>query len=112
MERVNEYELPFRKGDSGPKYFFRGDRLEWGIIVLKPGEKMGQHGHNEVEEMFYFVEGEPTILINDEPYQVRQGDAFRVSPKEKHDIHNNTNSNVKIVFIKCPYIPEDKITYE
>ena len=111
MERTNENEKPFRKGDSGPKYLFRGERLEWGIIVLKPGENMGPHGHSEVEEMFYFIQGTPTILVNDVPYKVNEGDAFRLDPLEKHDVHNDTDSIVKFVFIKCPYLPDDKITY-
>ena len=111
MERVNENEQVFRKGDSGPKYMMRGPNIDWGIIVLKPGEKMGVHGHNEVEETFYFIQGAPTIIVNDAPYDVKEGDAFRLEPQEKHDIHNDTDSPVKLVFIKCPYLPEDKISY-
>ena len=111
MERTNENEKTFRKGDSGPKYLFRGPKFEWGILVLKPGEKMGCHGHNEVEETFYFLEGTPKMIVDDVPYEVKVGDAFRIEPLEKHDIYNDTDSNVKFVFIKCPYLPDDKIAY-
>ena len=54
MERVNEKEKEFRFGDSGPKYLFRGPKHEWGIVVLKPGQTLGAHYHNEVEETFTF----------------------------------------------------------
>jgi len=84
---------------------------DWGVIVLKPGEMMGCHGHNEVEETFYFIEGTPKMIVNDVPYEAKVGDAFRIEPLEKHDVHNDTDSPVKFVFIKCPYIPDDKITY-
>ena len=111
MERVNESKMTFRNGDSGVKYLFRGPKLDWGIIVLKPGEMMGCHGHNEVEEMFYFLEGTPKMIVNDVPYETKVGDAFRIDPLEKHDVYNDTDSPVKFVFIKCPYLPDDKITY-
>lgn len=111
MERINESERTFRKGDSGPKYIFRGPNMEWGVMVLKPGEKMGVHGHSKVEETFYFIQGTPKIIVDDVPYNVKEGDAFRIEPQEKHDIHNETGSPVKIIFIKCPYLPDDKISY-
>ena len=111
MERTNESEKSFRGGDSGVKYLFRGPKIDWGVILLKPGEKMGVHGHREVEETFYFIEGTPKMLVNDVPYNIKAGDAFRIEPFEKHDIHNDTSSTVKVVFIKCPYLPEDKISY-
>ena len=111
MEKINEGEKEFRNVDSGVKYLFRGPKLDLGLIVLKPGEKMGVHGHNEVEEIFYFIQGKPKMLVNDVSYDVEVGDAFRIDPLEKHDIHNDTDSHVKVVFIKCPYLPKDKITY-
>ena len=111
MERANENEKTFRKGDSGPKYLMRGPKIDWGVIALNPGEKMGVHGHNEVEETFFFIQGAPKIIIDDVSYDVKEGDAFRLEPLEKHDIHNDTDSPVKFVFIKCPYLPDDKITY-
>lgn len=109
MEKVNEREKQFRKVDSGPKYLFRGPRMEWGVLVLKPQETLGKHHHEEVEETFYFLEGSPIIKINDVPYAVMSGDAYRIEPRESHDIINQTTQNVRAIFIKCPYLPEDKV---
>ena len=79
--------------------------------MLKPQQRMGAHSHRKVEETFYFLRGCPKMLINDTEYQVREGDAFRIDPGEKHDIVNNTEEVIKVVFIKVPYLPQDKITY-
>ena len=95
----------------GSKYILRGTRIDWGIILLKPGKTTGAHGHQEVEETFYFIKGSPKILINDIEYRVTEGDAFRLEPLEKHDIVNDTSNEVKVIFIKIPYLPQDKITY-
>lgn len=111
MERVNEKDKEYRRGGSGPKYLMRGPILEWGIIRLEPGETMGVHGHKEVEEVFFFFEGAPKIIVNDVEFQTVQGDAFRLEPREKHDVVNNTDSAVRFIFVKCPYLPDDKISY-
>lgn len=111
MQRINENECKFRGGDWGVKYILRGPCIDWGLILLKPGQTTGAHGHKEVEETFYFIKGSPKILVNDVEYRVKEGDAFRIEPLEKHDIVNDTREEVKLIFIKTPYLPEDKISY-
>lgn len=111
MERVNENEKEYRKGDTGPKYLFTGPKIDWGVLKLKPEESLGAHYHNQVEETFYFPEGEGLIIeIDDNAYQVKNGDAFRIEPSEKHNIFNKTNNAFEIIFIKTPSLPKDKIS--
>jgi len=110
MKRVNENDMEFRHGDSGPKYLFRGPMTDWGVLLLKPGQTLGAHFHNNVQETFFFLEGTPLIKANDEEYRVRVGDAFLMECEDRHDIINDTEMNTKMVFIKCPYDPKDKVS--
>lgn len=112
MKKVSERDFEYRNGDSGPKYMIRGPNIDWGIFLLKPGQKMGPHGHVEVEETFYVVEGSGQIIVNDHEHEITAGDAVLVEPQEKHDLFNNGDVDLKIVFIKVPYKPDDKIKYE
>ncbi len=109
MERVNANDLPFRSGDSGVKYLFRGPTIDWGVLRLKPGDTLGHHYHERVEETFYFPSSAPKIIINGVDRRVRPGDAFRLTPPDKHDIINDTPAPVDIIFIKSPYDPKDKV---
>ncbi len=109
MELINEHDCEFRFGDHGPKYFVRGPKHEWGVIVLKPQQKLGAHRHAEVEETFYFETGTPRIIVDGGEHRVRPGDVFRLEPGETHDIVNDGESDTRIIFIKCPYSPDDKI---
>ena len=109
MERVNERDKEFRHGDHGPKYIFRGPCMEWGIIVFKPGQELGAHKHEKVEETFFFLEGSPQMVVDGVSHRVRPGDAFRIEPGEAHNIINDTDADTRLIFIKCPYIPDDKI---
>ena len=72
---------------------------------------MGAHGHNKTDETFYFLSGVEIFYVNDKPYEAKQGDVFYIEPKEKHDIQNTGNNDMKIVFIKYPYLPNGKIDY-
>ena len=110
MERVREQNQAYRGGTSGVKYLFRGPRIDWGVILFAPGEELGRHLHNEVEETFYFVEGAGgRVIINEREHPIRAGMAVRVEPGEVHDIVNDTRTPLKAVFIKSPYNPTDKV---
>jgi len=109
MERVNEHDLEYRKGKSGPKYLFRGPNIDWGVIRFLPGEELGRHKHEKVEETFYFTKGTPKMIVNDEEFRVKEGDAFRIEPGEAHNIINDTDDIVDAVFIKHIYAPDDKV---
>ena len=108
MERVNEHDLEYRGGTSGVKYLFRGPNIDWGRWRFAPGESLGAHLHDEVEETFYFTAGEPSMTVAGETFRVRQGDAVRVEPGEAHNIVNDTDAAVEGVFIKSLYRPKDK----
>ena len=110
MKSVNEKEIPFRGGESGVKYLMRGPSIDWGLILLKPGEKMAEkaHGHNLLDETFYFVEGDGVMIVNDEEFGALEGSVFLVEPKEMHNIRNDSQKPIKIVFIKGDYKPDDK----
>jgi quercetin dioxygenase-like cupin family protein len=109
VQKVSEGEFQFRHGNSGPKYLFRGPNIDWGVLVLLPGESLGLHHHEKVEETFYFLEGSSKVYVNGQEYQAKAGDAFRMEAQDKHDIVNDTDGPVKMVFIKYPYLPKDKV---
>ena len=111
MKKVNENDFEYRKGESGVKYLMRGPSIDWGLILLKPGELMGDkaHGHNFIDETFYFVEGNGIMIINDKEINALEGSVFLVEPREMHNIRNQSDKTIKIIFIKGEYKPEDKI---
>ena len=109
MERVNEHDLEYRDGDSGVKYLFRGPHTDWGVLKFLPGQELGQHKHERIDETFYFTAGEPMMVVNGEELRVRQGDAFRMEVGDVHNIVNDTDRSIEAVFIKSAYDPKDKV---
>ena len=109
MQKVGEREVTYRGGDSGVKYLIRGPQIDWGVILMLPGQTLGGHYHEQVEETFYVVSGRGTFLVNGEAHPAAEGDAFRLEPEDRHDIRNDSDAPLKLVFIKCPYLPKDKV---
>ena len=108
MEKIKESEEEYRGGDWGVKYLFRGPKIDWGVILLKPGQRLGGHYHHEVEETFYFLSGTPKFVIDGIEHRVQPGEAYRVEAHESHDLINDTTEDLIAIFIKYPYNPEDR----
>ena len=109
MDRASEKTIEYRNGDSGVKYLLRGPNLDWGVIRLKPGESLGGHYHNETEETFYVKAGSATFVSGGAEMAASAGDVYRFEPSEDHDIRNDSDGMVDLVFIKYPYRPDDKV---
>jgi mannose-6-phosphate isomerase-like protein (cupin superfamily) len=80
------------------------------VILFAPGEQLGRHRHEQVEETFYFVEGAGgRMIVGDVEHPIEIGSAFRIEPGEVHNIINDTSADLKTVFIKSEYLPKDKV---
>lgn len=110
MQKVTEKEQDARKGDFTVRYMMRGPILDWGFLEAAPGKIMGAHWHEEVEETFYCISGSGSFYVNDEEIEFNAGDAIRCEAGEKHDIANIGPKPMKILFVKTPYLPDDKRT--
>jgi quercetin dioxygenase-like cupin family protein len=109
MERASEGEEAYRDGDHGVKYLMRGPRIDWGVIRLRPGDSLGAHYHERVEETFYVKSGSPKMIVNGEEHRASAGEAFRMEPADRHDIVNDGDAVADLVFIKCPFDKKDKV---
>ncbi len=109
MQHVRARDLPYRDGDSGVKYLMRGPNIDWGLIRILPGDRLGGHYHQQVGETFYVLSGEGSLMTNGETYAAMPGDVFRLEPGDQHDITNTGSLPLELIFIKFPYAPEDKV---
>ena len=110
MQKVSESQFTYRDGRSGVKYMLRGPKIDWGIILMLPGETLGGHYHEQVEETFYVAEGMGVFIVNGERHVGHPGDALRLEPLDRHEIRNEGAEPLKLIFIKCPYLPQDRVS--
>ncbi len=112
MNKINESEVEYRFGDSGPKYLRRGPHLGTGIVQFQPHQDFPCHYHNTMEESFLIIEGELDFYIDDKKITCKVGDLITASPGESHYIINNTDKIAKAVFMLAPYTLNDKVVVE
>lgn len=111
MKRIDTNDIPWTLGDSGVRYAVKGPNIEWGVLKMKPGQSSydyGKHIHHVVEETFYFISGSPKFVINGEEYRIQPGDAIVIEPYDDHALVNDTDEDMLALFMKHPYIPEDR----
>jgi mannose-6-phosphate isomerase-like protein (cupin superfamily) len=70
-------------------------------LHLKAGENLKPH-ITQVDVAFYVLEGNPTIMVDEEKVQVKKDDIIE-SPKDiVHCIYNETDKDVRVLVMKLP----------
>ena len=87
-------------------------KIDFGIAFIQPNQQVKMHWHEAVEEIFYIIQGNIVLLVDNQEIILRQGCVAHISPKEIHALHNRSNETVKLVTVKAPSIPSDKIYTE
>ena len=93
------------KGVITRRRFFRDStRLPVSVEVweLPPGASEGSHihdGDDELEEFYYFIEGQGVMWMNGQELPVRPGDAVMVPPGVDHGFRNTGDETLKLLLI-------------
>lgn len=103
MYLTNESEHDYRFGEYGPKYLTTGPKVDFGVVVIIPGETHPCHKHVIQEESFLVLEGECAVYVDGERVLIKKGDYLRCDPGESHLFRNESDKTFKSVFIKAPY---------
>ncbi len=112
MYIVNENDLEYRFGDSGPKYLMKGPRSNFALVQFMPGQDFKAHYHNIMEENFYILEGEIDIVVDGVVNHMKPGQMIHIEPGEIHYCINNYDKPIKMVSTLAPYQESDKIEVE
>ncbi|HUV03419.1 MAG TPA: cupin domain-containing protein [Desulfobacteria bacterium] len=77
-------------------------RLSIAHAIVKPGETTRPHRLKTSAEIYYLLEGEGLMYIDDETAAVRSGQVVYIPPKSKQNIQNTGDSDLKILCIVDP----------
>ena len=70
------------------------------VVTIPPRTHQRKHSHRKQTEVFYILEGEATLTINDVDYLARPGDGFICSPGDVHSAWNKTDKDFRLVVFK------------
>lgn len=73
---------------------------EWWLDPNADGP--GAHLHEENDEVFYVIEGTPSVLVGDKWIETQRGDFLRIPANTVHDFANRTNEKCGLLNFFIP----------
>ena len=78
-----------------------------GIQVIAPGCHIREHQHGAEQELLFFFEGRGKVLVNGVEHPVRPGTTAYLGPWNKHKIVNDSQADLKMLWVLMPGGLED-----
>jgi len=74
------------------RVLYTGEKSQLVLMTLQPGEEIGLEIHEENDQFFRFESGTGKVVINEETYEVGDGDAVIVPAGAQHNVVNLSDS--------------------
>jgi len=68
-------------------------------LLIPPGASEGLHRHRGVEEIYYVLNGDGQVRVNDETAEIHKGDAVPVRLNEPHSLTNNSKGDLELMIV-------------
>ncbi|HEV2273402.1 MAG TPA: cupin domain-containing protein [Acidobacteriaceae bacterium] len=68
-------------------------------LLIPPGASDGLHRHDGVEEIYYVLNGDGQVQVNDETAPIHKGDAVPIRFHEAHSFVNNGTADLELMII-------------
>ncbi len=78
-----------------------------GIQVIAPGCHIREHQHGAEQELLFFFEGRGKVLVNGVEHPVRPGTTAYLGPWNRHKIVNDSQADLKMLWVLVPGGLED-----
>lgn len=75
-------------------------------VYVAPGVCLASHLHEDMEEVFYFLDGQGTMQIEEEAQSVAPGDRVIVPIKTLHFLENTGDTQMRFVCFGVKVLPE------
>ena len=68
-------------------------------LLIPPGASEGQHYHKGVEEIYYVLNGDGQVQVNDETAAIHKGDGVPIRFNEAHSFVNNGSADLELMIV-------------
>ena len=93
-------------------FFVLSDEKDFKIkkIEVNPSKRLSYQFHNKRSELWYILNGEGIVTINDKKTEVNKGSVIKIKKLEKHRIENNGSKILTFIEVQTgSYFGEDDI---
>lgn len=75
-------------------------------VYVAPGERVERHEHEDTEEVFYFLDGEGVMQLEDDAQPVTAGDCVIVSAQVSHVVENTGTLDMRFLCFGVKEMPD------
>jgi uncharacterized cupin superfamily protein len=74
------------------------------LVDVPPGEQIPEHDETErdQEEMFFILNGTPTLIIDGEDHPARAGSMAKLDPEHTRTVRNDSDEPASVLIISAP----------
>lgn len=72
-------------------------------VVIKPHGIVPIHKHEFTDEIFYVIQNNATMIVNDKKFKVKPGDFIYVEKNENHGFRNESDQEFKMIVFKINF---------
>ncbi|MDN5276196.1 MAG: hypothetical protein PWR01_161 [Clostridiales bacterium] len=81
-------------------------RLKMGYTIIYPTGTTTGHSHDE-EEVYYVISGEGVMVVGEDEFPIKAGDALYVPPREFHTTYQRGNMPLVVLWVTGKLDPEE-----
>jgi len=87
------------------------ERMSIAEIIIPAGVEVVPH-HHIMEEVYYIVSGEGTMMVEDEFLIVGAGESVIISPHQWHNIRNHTEVELRMIVTCAPAWAPERLIFD
>ena len=101
--KVNIFDIGGKVVKNDEKYVVKDKSMLNSLVIsstdLKPGKSTSGHSHAGQEEVYHFVKGSGMMKIDEEVFDVKEGDVILIEDGKFHQVINNSEDNFYFVCV-------------
>ena len=98
--------LPDIRGFSETKLqkhnLFTTERFFLDVYCLRPGQAQTAHAHARSDKVYVVLEGHPTVELDGERQELREGDAVLCPAGSSHGVRNDGPTDARVLVMMTP----------
>lgn len=106
MKYITTAEIPFEKvshqEEIFKQVFLRNQELphitNFAQTTLKKNQRIEEHVHSDMFEVFYIVDGEGKAVVNSEVFDLKPGVCLTIEPNEIHSFACTSENGLKMFY--------------
>jgi mannose-6-phosphate isomerase-like protein (cupin superfamily) len=101
------------ENDNFRKVLYTGPNSQLVLMSLKPGEDIGVEEHDGHDQFFRFESGEGEVIVGEDTFSVKDGDAVIVPSGARHNVTNKSlTEDLRLYTIYSPAEHPDGVIFK